>query len=481
MFAAACIAFAITARDFWDYTLDDAYISFRYAQNWADGSGLVFNAGEYPRAEGITSPLWAIVLSTGVAAKIDPLLLAKCLGVMAVLAASAIVVVTVFKVLRGSTTLSVGMSSAFAMVAAASLISSPYMAVNSVSGMETVPAVAAYAAFLLNVLRTMEFGARRSVAVVTGFCAVAVPMVRPEMLLAVAVTLLGAFLIWRSSRANVALSFASFVSIGVVYFLIRYAYYGLPVPLPFYIKQGGFDFPGWGDVSDYAKYAVLLGLSNVVAIGFATCSIAGKQGRPAAAAILAISAGATAQMAYYATVHHIMGFGFRYLMPVSVAFTIAGAVGLGMLCARIATRTGLRTAVLAATVVALLTPNGLALPPTKKLVTWYSEGKPLTEIATAMRDAGVGSLSLAINDCGVIPYVTRSRVLDLAGLNDRTIARGHRGHAHEAAVLEVLSARPDLVLLVASRVNDPSSVSGFENLSDADMRSLGYLSAATEY
>lgn len=37
------------------YTLDDSYITFRYAPNLAAGHGLVLNPGEYPRAEGITS------------------------------------------------------------------------------------------------------------------------------------------------------------------------------------------------------------------------------------------------------------------------------------------------------------------------------------------------------------------------------------------------------------------------------------------
>ena len=37
-------------------TQDDAFISFRYAENWSDGLGWVFNAGEY--VEGFSNPLW---------------------------------------------------------------------------------------------------------------------------------------------------------------------------------------------------------------------------------------------------------------------------------------------------------------------------------------------------------------------------------------------------------------------------------------
>jgi arabinofuranosyltransferase len=38
------------------WVVDDAYISFRYAENWVDGLGLVFNPGQH--VEGYTNFLW---------------------------------------------------------------------------------------------------------------------------------------------------------------------------------------------------------------------------------------------------------------------------------------------------------------------------------------------------------------------------------------------------------------------------------------
>ena len=32
----------------WDYSIDDAFVTFRYAENLADGNGLVFNPGDKP-------------------------------------------------------------------------------------------------------------------------------------------------------------------------------------------------------------------------------------------------------------------------------------------------------------------------------------------------------------------------------------------------------------------------------------------------
>lgn len=58
----------------WGWSLlwasDDAYISFRYAENLVRGHGLVFNPGE--RVEGYTDFLWTLIAAIAIALKIDP-------------------------------------------------------------------------------------------------------------------------------------------------------------------------------------------------------------------------------------------------------------------------------------------------------------------------------------------------------------------------------------------------------------------------
>ena len=46
---------------YFHYTSDDAYISYRYARNLADGVGLVWNPGEH--VEGYTNFLWVMMLA----------------------------------------------------------------------------------------------------------------------------------------------------------------------------------------------------------------------------------------------------------------------------------------------------------------------------------------------------------------------------------------------------------------------------------
>jgi len=60
------------------WLVDDAFISFRYARNFARGLGLVFNPGE--RVEGYTNFLWVLILAAGMRIGLDPGLCSQFLG-----------------------------------------------------------------------------------------------------------------------------------------------------------------------------------------------------------------------------------------------------------------------------------------------------------------------------------------------------------------------------------------------------------------
>lgn len=53
------------------YTIDDAYITFRYSRNLAEGLGFVYNAGE--RVLGTTTPLWSLLLAGSYGLGLDDL------------------------------------------------------------------------------------------------------------------------------------------------------------------------------------------------------------------------------------------------------------------------------------------------------------------------------------------------------------------------------------------------------------------------
>jgi hypothetical protein len=66
-----------------DYTIDDAWITYRYAENLAEGLGFVFNPGE--RILGTSTPLYTLILAAGHWIGLTVPLLSKAIGFLAML------------------------------------------------------------------------------------------------------------------------------------------------------------------------------------------------------------------------------------------------------------------------------------------------------------------------------------------------------------------------------------------------------------
>jgi arabinofuranosyltransferase len=62
-------------------TQDDAFISFRYAENLVQGHGLVFNIGEW--VEGYTNLLWTLMMAGLMALGGEPVIGSTMLGLAA--------------------------------------------------------------------------------------------------------------------------------------------------------------------------------------------------------------------------------------------------------------------------------------------------------------------------------------------------------------------------------------------------------------
>jgi hypothetical protein len=84
----AALAFATWRAVAVRWTTDDAFISFRYAQNLLDGLGLVFNAGE--RVEGYSNFLWTVWSAVGLALGFDAAAWAAGWGIACYLASVAL-------------------------------------------------------------------------------------------------------------------------------------------------------------------------------------------------------------------------------------------------------------------------------------------------------------------------------------------------------------------------------------------------------
>ena len=76
---ASAIGFAWWTMRLWTYTVDDSFITFRYAENLVRGWGLTFNHAP-PRAEGYTSILWTLLMAVPHVLGLDAERFSKLLG-----------------------------------------------------------------------------------------------------------------------------------------------------------------------------------------------------------------------------------------------------------------------------------------------------------------------------------------------------------------------------------------------------------------
>lgn len=147
---------------------DDAYITFRYARNLADGAGLVFNLGE--RVWGLSSVPWALLVSGGLMLHADPLAVTRVLSMAADLG-------TLWIMHRALSERSPGAAAGFGLVFAGL----PFFGALAASGMESS------AMIFLTVLAAD--GARRR-APWTWAALAGLGLIRPEGLLVAAVVAL---------------------------------------------------------------------------------------------------------------------------------------------------------------------------------------------------------------------------------------------------------------------------------------------------
>ena len=164
---------------------DDAFISFRYARNFAEGHGLVFNEGEW--VEGYTNFLWTFLLGSIGRLGFDiPLA-----GLVGNLLCFALALVAVAAAVRRA----VPGPAAIPFAALALAASRPFHTFAS-SGLETMPAAMLLAGAIL--ATTWRRGAALAGVALTGAV-----LMRPDMALlygCMGLALAGEDLIWRKDR-----------------------------------------------------------------------------------------------------------------------------------------------------------------------------------------------------------------------------------------------------------------------------------------
>ena len=443
--AVFAVAFLLHVRLF-HYTVDDAFISFRYARNLAEGEGLVFNPGE--RVEGYTNFLWTVLLAGGMKLGLDPLPLSRWLGILSGLG----LIGASWRFLRRR--LPVG---SLALLAPVPLVASGSVALWSGAGLETV--------FFTLLVFTGAAAAtgpeRRSWLVPSAFFALAA-LTRPEGALLYAAVAAERLAARRLSLRRALPGFLLFAAAVGGHEAWRIAYYGDSLPNTFYAKTGG----GVDAIRRGLGYLrrFFLPAGGWVLLAPLPLLLIGRK-RPWERTFGAVL---LTQIVYVVIVGGDSLPFFRFLVP-AIPFLAALAVaGLDRLFSFREGNVG------AVRVVALAVLLALPLHASFRgeALRFLEEDRDRVELHWKVIGRWLGEnadpeATIAVTTAGAIPYYSGLRTIDMLGITDRHIARrempemGNGLAGHEKHDMEyVLRRRPDYILHYTFLLPEPIFTTG---------------------
>jgi hypothetical protein len=458
---AACLAALVAlyvghALSYWHYVNDDAYITFRYSANLAQGHGPYYNDGE--RVEGYTNALLMILIGGAVFAGGDGAAApaAKALGV----ACGVACVLFAFALARASWPASRSRSGrdAASLMAAGLLAVIPGFALNSTSGLETTLFGACIGAGVLLGLRS------RGAFPASGLAFALAALTRPEGAAVFAVfwlARLGALTsrvlrrggwrgTWLEARRSglVADAVVVALTVGAHLALRWYTYDGEFLPNTFHAKIGGFE-----KISPlaYVRHGALAPFLGVAGVVLALAGLAlGRAPFAAGLPLLVASTFGVAEPLWAASDWMPGGRLVAPYLPLVAAWVAAGwclLVSAARPLARIGPVTLLATLPLHWTLQDR--ERQALLSETIVRAQGYATGHRALGQWLASGAARSGD-TIALMDIGIAGYTAqRQRVLDLTGLTDRFIAQSPgRFLRKDYDPRYVLEQHPDFVVVV---------------------------------
>ncbi len=402
---------------------DDAFISFRYARNLADGMGLTWNPGE--RVEGYTNFLWVVIVAAGMRLGLEPVSLANALGI-----GSGFLILAV---LVAYSRFAFSRISVFSFVAPLLLASNRTFVGWCTGGLETQ----FYSLLVLSGLLLFRVERERAESKPFGSSAlfIAASLTRPEgsMFFCIVagfyvIDLLGKK---RSLRSFFAWALPYAIAIGA-FFLWRRLYFGYWLPNTFYAKVAGLWFEqGLAHLAAFAsEYQIALLAVPILALLIARRRLEHWL----------LAASIAAQASYIAAIGGDR-FEFRFMVVVlPPIYWLFGCAVREIAMSPTLRRLGRATPSLAAAILV-----GLALLPIR--LTLSEEGRESLRrlrIETIERTGHMGKLRMrqgqrlrslidqgllpsdiryATGFAGATPYYSGLYTIDLWGLNDVLVAR----------------------------------------------------------
>ncbi|MET0342711.1 MAG: hypothetical protein ABW252_17020 [Polyangiales bacterium] len=435
----------VRARAYWPFTVDDTFITLRYAKHFAEGLGPTWNPSG-PPVEGYTTALWMLLLAAPHALGVDALWFAKASGVVFMFATICLAAALAYELARA---LDPRARRVAALAPFAVSIAYWPTALHAISGMETALSALLLTLFVLVTVRLVRDPARRRMRSVALIALLSV-LARPETVVCCGIALIATIaLVPRDRRKGFGRALSVYLLVpGLAYFAGRYAYFGLVFPLSLYVKATGqAKLAGLDDVRAFFAPFVLewpqLGLLAIYG------AVGQRRLVPALLGLLGL-------VVFFVYPAHIMGFEGRYLFPTFPTLSALIGVGAAKLAHHALTRIARLKAVPRADLVlaalAAIVLAAFMLPrdePTSR-ARWIAYGSGMERAHVALANAlkraktSVVRPTIALLDVGAVAYYSDWYVIDTFGLNDARVALSRR-----TDVDYVFAQRPELVVVVS--------------------------------
>jgi len=471
LFATAGVVFVSHALLLWPFTVDDTFITLRYAGRLASGRGLSWNDGEAP-VEGYTSFSWALLLAIPHWFSADAEWHAKAGS----LAATGVLLALLAAGAAWLTPARTGVRVVAAALAATLLALDPSAAVHAVSGMDTALFALLLTGVFLALLAAESVPGARTFGLLA-LLGLACGMTRPEGNLVWGAGTLVLLARLREERRRTALRvlLAGYVAPGAIYFAWRYSTYGLLFPLPVYAKAVNTDamLAGVPEAVSYAHDLFWRNPAFAACIVFGAIALRGKS--------LSLSCGAGSLLLASLKPAPLMAYEHRYLYPLIPLFcvlAVLGLVSISQALARFAfgrAASGATGVALGSVLLAGFTAHAHVDHLRGALAEFRDYGAGLHRAhvslgrALAQKRAAIAVPRVALLDAGAVAYYSEWSVIDTFGLNDRHIALHGRGDP-----AYVLGRNPHALIVVSSRSDAYVAVFDYEAELHRSARAAGY-------
>ncbi|MSU75851.1 MAG: hypothetical protein EXS55_05050, partial [Candidatus Magasanikbacteria bacterium] len=439
LYACAIIYAVSVAIIFPKWAVDDAYISYRYADNLANHGALTWNVGEDP-VDGSTGLAWPVILAGFIRLGLSPQTVSHAIGVISFFI-GGFMLWLIFRRLRLAP-----LAGALTILLYSTL---PQLATHMYSGMETMLFLALLLVCIYALTAVYTATSQYWVAAVCLLVSLlSISLVRPEGVALSGLCLLagayhayqraGRTLFWRFC----ILAFALYILPISLCLYWQMQYYGSYLPNTYHIKTVGSFTLAY--VADFYRYLVRFFLPSIIIIFILVAldtdsswvkikeqtvlSVVRKLW-PVGVVIISF---VLINIAQFTRSHLSVNFSYRYYMPLLslVWILLAVVLDMGLFALRVSRQTQPKRYYVVCAFVCLLMMYQVAynikkLPEEIRFAREQIElqGQEHNAIGKILKEKMPANEWLAVYmDAGAIPYFSGLKTIDLGGLNDETLA-----------------------------------------------------------